>query len=66
MGLENLHVKPLLGFVAPENGLYITKADIERAKADLEKNGLPPRAEQRPTPFDLESVKKPPSQYIHT
>ncbi|TSC89340.1 MAG: hypothetical protein G01um10145_497 [Microgenomates group bacterium Gr01-1014_5] len=66
---ENLyvHVEPLVGYVSPENGEYITMADIKRARAELAITGPTPRVTPRPTPFDPESLKKRlPSQYIHT
>ena len=61
-----VHVEPPVGYIAPQNREYISMADIERAKAELAIDGSPPRHEQRPTPFNPESLKRPPSQYIHT
>lgn len=66
MRLENLHRKPLKGYASSENGLFITKSDIERAKAEIAENGPLPIHEQRPTPIDKNAPSKPPSQYIHT
>lgn len=63
---ENLNVKPIVGYVNPENGLYITTSDIVRAKAEIADSGPICRPEQRQTPFNAESLKKPSSQYIHT
>lgn len=61
-----VHVEPLLGYISPQNGLYITASDIARAKEELAETGPAPRHEQRPAPFDPESLRKRPSQYIHT
>ncbi|OGY11602.1 MAG: hypothetical protein A3A58_00065 [Candidatus Blackburnbacteria bacterium RIFCSPLOWO2_01_FULL_41_27] len=60
-----VQVEPLVGYISPDNGEYITMADIERARAELVITGPTPRHEQRPSPYDPGSLKRQPSQYIH-